>query len=125
MTDRFAAAATARCASVEAARRVVQPAGLLGVGAGAQVRPHERVAVQAVARVQRRREPLPKSVDREPGEPAHVGAELQRAASRVPQLIGLGHQVEFPEAAENVDGGLGGRVEAALGAPLVQQAGPA
>lgn len=68
--------------AVEAARRAVQPAGLLGVGAGAQVRLHERVAVQAVACVQGQREPLPESVDCECGEPAHVGAELQRAAQR-------------------------------------------
>lgn len=68
--------------AVEAARRVVQPASLLGVGAGAQVHLHERVTVQAVAHIQGQRESLPESVDRERGEPAHVGAELQRAAQR-------------------------------------------
>ena len=70
--------------AVEAARRVVQPAGLLGIGAGAQVRPYERVAVQAVARVRGQREPLSESVDRERGEPAYVDAELQHAAQRAP-----------------------------------------
>jgi len=56
-----------------------------------------------------------------------AGARRRGTAARgpAPQLIGLGHQVEFPETAEEVDGGLGGRVEAALGAPFVQQAGPA
>ena len=62
--------------AVEAARRVVRPAGLLDIGAGAQVRPYERVTVQAVVRVRGQREPLLESVDCERGEPAHVGAEL-------------------------------------------------
>ena len=70
--------------AAEAARRVVRPAGLLDIGAGAQVRPYECVTVQAVVRVRGQREPLLESVDRERGEPAHVGAELQRAAQRAP-----------------------------------------
>jgi len=79
MTDGFAAAASARCASVWPSKlpgvSFSQPA-FSASGASAQVRPHERVAVQAVARVQGQREPLPESVDRERGELARVGAEL-------------------------------------------------